>query len=115
MNTALNGGVFSRHAESIPTHGVENIVTAGAPETGNDIAHGIIADMAHMYAARRIGEHLEDVVFGPREIFPGLKTPGFGPIALPARFGIAVIVALGRQARAPWDWLRDRSGGSTSP
>ena len=86
MPTYSHGGVFSGHAKSIPTHWMQHIVTSGKLVARNHIAHGVIADMAHVNAARRIGKHFQDIVFrtiGSRHGFEGLA---FGPSLLPPGF-----------------------------
>lgn len=50
MHAALHGGILCRHAEGVPAHRMQHVVTAGALVAGDDIAHGVIADMAHMDA-----------------------------------------------------------------
>ena len=64
MDAALERSVLGRHSERIPTHGVEDIVSIGAAMAGNDVTHGIVAHMAHVHPAGRIGEHFEDVCLG---------------------------------------------------
>ena len=56
--------ILGRQAEGIPAHGMQHIVALGAAEAGDDIAHGVVAHMAHMDAPRRIGEHLQHIAFG---------------------------------------------------
>ena len=59
------------------------------------VAHGVVAHMAHMDAPRRIGEHLEHVIFRARIVVRGLEDlrvrPGFPPFG----FGFAHVVAFG--------------------
>ena len=63
MNAALHGCILRRHAERVPAHGVQNIVALGPLVARHHIAHGVIPHMAHVDAARGIGEHFEDVIF----------------------------------------------------
>ena len=59
---------------------------AGHPAIARqDIAHRIVADMAHMDAPRRIGEHLEHIAFGLGGLGIGSKSPGVFPGFLPMR------------------------------
>src|SRR3979490_3085522 len=51
--------------------------------------------MPDMDAAGRIGEHLEHVIFRARIVVFGRKDRLFVPLALPARFGFACVVAFG--------------------
>ncbi len=63
VGLALDRGVFGRQAKSVPAHRVQNPVAAGAFVAGDDVAHGVIARMADMDAARGVGKHLERVIF----------------------------------------------------
>ena len=74
MGVVLHRGVFRRHAERVPPHRMQDVVAARAPESGDDVAHRIVAHMAHMDAPRRIGKHLEHVIFGPRIVVAVVKT-----------------------------------------
>ena len=49
-------------AEGIPPHRMKHVVSAHALVACNHIADGIIAHMAHVNTARRIGKHLKHVV-----------------------------------------------------
>jgi hypothetical protein len=51
--------------------------------------------MPDMDAPGRIGEHLEHVIFRPRIVVFSGEDRLFIPLALPARFGFAGVVALG--------------------
>ena len=62
---------------------------------GDDVAHRVVAHMAHVDAARRIGEHLEDVVLLARVVVPGQEDVFVVPFCLPAGLGIARIVTFG--------------------
>ncbi len=59
-------GVLGRHAEGVPAHGVEHIVALGAPAAGHHVAERVVAHVAHVDAPRRVGEHLEHVIFAAR-------------------------------------------------
>ena len=60
------------------------------------VAHRVVAHMAHMDAARRIGKHLEHVVFRPRaDRSRARETAALVPEALPLGFGFPEIVAGG--------------------
>ena len=63
MDLVLHRRVFGRHAEGVPAHRMQHVEPLGALVARHDIAHRVVADMAHMDAPRRIGEHLEHVVF----------------------------------------------------
>ena len=65
VDPALHGGVLGGQAKGVPAHGVQHIEAPGALVPRNNVAEGVVAHMAHVQPARRIGEHLEDVVLGP--------------------------------------------------
>ena len=93
MDLLLHGRVLGRQAEGVPAHGMEHVEAPGALEAGDHVAQRVVAHMAHVDAARGIGEHLEDVVLGPRRIGPGGKAAALGPGGLPLAFGFVEIVA----------------------
>ncbi len=93
MHAFLHGGILGRHAESIPPHGVEYIVTLGAHVARNHIAHGIVSHMAHVNAARRIGKHLKDIIFRLVQALLGLEGALLLPALLPVALGGAMIVS----------------------
>ena len=91
----LHGGVFRRQSERVPAHGMEDVEPARAPIARDNVAHGVVAHMAHVDAPRRIGEHLEHVIFRARIVVFGLEDlrvrPGLPPLGL----GFAHIVSFG--------------------
>ena len=93
MDLGLHGGVLRRQAEGVPAHGMEHVEAAGALVAGDHVALGVVADVADMDAPRRIGEHLQHVVFGPRLIHAGAESLALLPGLLPLGLGFAEIVA----------------------
>ena len=91
MDRMFDGRVFRRHAEGVPAHGVQHVETAGSFVARYDIAEGVIAHMAHMDASRRIGKHLQHIVFFPIVIDLDPETvtgfPDLAPLILD-RFGV---------------------------
>ena len=94
VHLAVDGGVLRRHAEGVPAHRVQNGVAHGAFEARHHVAHGVVAHVAHVDAPRRVGEHLEHVVFRPRVVVLGGENTAFVPDALPAGLGRAGVIAL---------------------
>ena len=94
MDLAVDGGVFGRHAEGIPAHRVQHGVAHGALEARDHVAHRVVAHVPHVDAPRRIGEHLEHVVFRPRVVVLGGEDAALGPDFLPAGLGLAGVVTL---------------------
>ena len=101
--------------------GCSTLKPARALIAGDDVAHRIIADVAHMDAAGRIGKHLEDVIFRPRSSLPVRKVPPSSQIsaiwvrlrgrcsAVRPCYQILVHRSGGRLARFPARW-RNSSG-----
>ncbi len=87
--------ILGRQAEGVPAHRVQHVVAHGAAPARDHVAHRIVAHMAHVDAPRRIGEHLEHVVFRPRVVVLRLEQLRLVPGRLPAGFGSAGIVSFG--------------------
>ncbi len=102
MDLALHSGVLRRHAESVPAHRMQHIEPHRALVAGDHVAHGVIAHVAHMDAPRRIGEHFQHIVFRPWVFVLGGKDAALIPDPLPARLGVAGVVAVGSH------WIRGR-------
>ena len=95
MHLVLHGGVLGRHAEGVPAHRMHDVEAARAHEAGEHVAHRVVAHMAHVDAPRRIGEHLQHVIFGARILRRRLEQPPLVPQGLPARLDDPRIVAFG--------------------
>src|SRR3546814_4711267 len=74
MHSALDGGVLGRQPERIPAHGMQHVESARLLVARHDVAERVVPHMAHVDAARRIGKHLEHVVFRPGRIDLDLET-----------------------------------------
>ena len=94
VHLAVDGGVLRRHAEGVPAHRVQHGVAHGAFEARHHVAHGVVAHVAHVDAPRRVGEHLQHVVFRPRVVVLGGEDAALVPRLLPAGLGLAGVVAL---------------------
>ena len=102
MDTALDRRVLRRQPEGVPAHRVQHVLATRAHVTGDDVAHGVIADMAHMDVPRWIREHFKNIVFGARVVLVGMKQPTLLPLSLPMRLCFTRIVAIdGHQFFAP--------------
>ena len=95
MDLALHGGVLGRHAEGVPAHRMQHVEARGALVARDHVAHGVVAHMAHVDAPRRIGEHLQHVVFRARVVVAGREDAALVPDLLPAGLGLAGVVAFG--------------------
>ena len=81
-------GILGGHPERIPAHRVQDAETTGRLIARDHIPHGVVAHMSHMDAPRRIGEHLQHVVFLLGGIRRGGKDTGCVPRSLPLRFDL---------------------------
>ena len=106
MDLALHGGVLRRQAERVPAHGMEHVEPHGAFVARDHVAHGVVAHVPHMDAPRRIGEHLEHVVFLARVVVAGGEDVPLVPHLLPTRLCLAGVVAFGGH----WLGRRNPSG-----
>ena len=61
MDLLFHRGILGRHTERVPAHRMQHVVAIGAAVTGHDIAHRIVADMAHVQASGRVRKHLQHV------------------------------------------------------
>ena len=75
MDTAFHGRILCGQAEGIPPHGMQNIIPASPVIACHHIAKRVVANMSHMDPARRVGEHLEDVIF--RLVRTGFRDKAF--------------------------------------
>ncbi len=111
MALVLDGGVFGGQAKGVHPW-VEHIVALHPLIAGEGVADGVVADVAHVQPAARIGQHLEDVVAGlgtvvegPVEI--GRRTPLFTPL----QFDFLMVVRLFRHSDFRVSTLRRSSPG----
>ena len=72
---------------------MENIEPLRPPVAGDQIPYRVVAHMADMELAGRVGIHLEDVVFWPAGLGIDLEKPLLAPAALPFLFAFSKIVA----------------------
>ncbi len=101
MDVALHRRILGRHAERVPAHRVEHFMALHPPVAGDDVAHGVIADVAHVDAPRRIGEHLQDVGLGLGAAAVGAEAGRFLPARLPAAVGGAGVETPAHGRRQP--------------
>ncbi len=74
---------------------MEHIESLGALVTGEHVAHGIVAHMAHVDAPRGIGEHLQHIGLRGAKIVAGCEDAGLIPGRLPVPFAVGRVVAFG--------------------
>ena len=109
LGVVLDGRVLGGQAEGVKADGMQHVKAAHTRLARHGIADGVVARMAHMQVARRIREHLEDVLLGLRGIgvhgeevllLPGLHPLGLNCLRIVGRdlprraVGIAMLVAI---------------------
>src|SRR6476660_9685022 len=92
MLTRLDGVLFRRQAECVPTHRMKDVAAAHAFVARHNVSRGVSFGMPDVQPhAARVREHVEDVELwlGAIEVFlariGGVKCPAFIPKALPFR------------------------------
>ena len=93
MDVLFDGRVFSRHAEGVPAHGVKNIEPAHPPETGHDVSDAVITNVPDVYSARRVREHLKNIVFWT-VVFRDLEYLAVLPLILPLGLDLIRMIAV---------------------
>ena len=87
MHPVLEGGVLSRQPEGIPAHRMQHVEAGRLLVARDDVADGVVADMSHMNPARRVGKHLQHVIFRQvRGLIHG-KAVALVPDGLPLALG----------------------------
>jgi len=84
MDLLFHRCIFRRHAECVPAHRVQHFKALHPPEPGEHVPHRIVADMAHVDAARGIGKHFQDIAARLTARVVRLEHTRFGPARLPA-------------------------------
>ncbi|OQB54133.1 MAG: hypothetical protein BWX98_02364 [Candidatus Aminicenantes bacterium ADurb.Bin147] len=96
MDAGLDGRVLGRHAQGVPSDGMENVIPPHHLKPGDHVADGIVADVPHVDPSRRIGIHLEGVKLRAVGIGRRGESAGGVPFVLPAGLdGLKVIIAGG--------------------
>ena len=90
--------IFRRHAESVPTHRVQHVVTRGEFIARDHVAHCVVPHIAHMDSARRVREHLKDIILGLVCGADGLKDARLFPGLLPAGFDFGRCISSHRES-----------------
>ena len=101
MHALGHRGVLRRQAERIPAHRMQHGKALRALVARDHVADRVVAHVAHVNPAGRIGEHLEHVVFGPGRIVRRLEGAPVLPDALPLGFGVVERVARHRRRLPP--------------
>ena len=81
-SVVLDRCVLRRQAKRIPAHGMKHVVAVHPHITGERVADRVVAHVAHVQRAGRVGEHLQHVILRLRRMSLGRVQRR---IALPAR------------------------------
>ena len=98
MDALFHRRIFGWHAERIPAHRVEHFVPLRAAVAGEDVAHGVVADVAHVDASAGIRKHLKDIGLGLGRSAVGAEAAVCLPPLLPAGFARRRIETVGGHA-----------------
>ncbi|MCY1497244.1 hypothetical protein D9M68_312040 [compost metagenome] len=60
-DVVLHRGVFRRHAEGVPAHRLQHVPAVHALVAADHVADGVVAHVAHVQLAARVGEHRQAV------------------------------------------------------
>ena len=93
MGAVFNRRILRRQAKGIPAHRMQHVETLCPFIAGDHIAQRIIADMAHMNAPGRVGEHLQHVIFGPAAVFLYGEDLLVRPLLLPVAFSFLGVIS----------------------
>ena len=84
----LQRGVFGRHTEGIPAHGLQHVVALHAVITRQHITDGVIAHVPHVQLATGVGEHRKAVILGFVRVLDSEIGTGIVPVCLRRRFNV---------------------------
>ncbi|MNQ76698.1 hypothetical protein D3C85_915450 [compost metagenome] len=91
-DVVLHRGVFRRHAEGVPAHGLQHVLAEHALVAGDHVTDGVVAHVAHVQLAARVGEHrqaIEGVLAGLLTHFKGFVRV---PVGLRGGFDFAGLI-----------------------
>ena len=84
MSAGIDGVLFGGQAKRVPAHRMEDVESAHALVTTENVGGGIAFGMAHVQAgAGRVGEHVEDVELRLGAVVRGGKGFVVEPVLLP--------------------------------
>ena len=95
VRAVLDGRVLGRHAEGVPADGMEDARAGHALLPGDDVADRIVADVAHVDAAGRVGVHFQAIELGTGRVLAGFEGPLVLPGLLPFGLDRGEVVGLG--------------------
>ena len=119
MDPGLDGGVLGRQAEAVEPDGAEHGVALHGALADQQVTEGVVADVALMGGAARVGVHAEHVVGRARVVVVDLVGAVVGPAPLPFgldRLGVVLLChdppGYRRRPGAPYPICDDATGGA---
>ncbi|MCY1217936.1 hypothetical protein D9M72_298670 [compost metagenome] len=109
-DVVLHRGVFRRHAEGVPAHGLQHVLAEHALVAGDHVTDGVVAHVPHMQLAARVGEHrqaIEGVLAGLLTHFKGFVRV---PVGLRGGFYFAGLILF---VHGYWRWRMEFPGRAT--
>src|SRR5215469_1544445 len=97
--------VLGRQAERVPAHRMQHVEALRALVARDDVAHRVVADVADVQFPRRIGKHLEHVIFRARRVGLDLEALALAPDPLPVLFVFFRVVPRHRARAAAYCWF----------
>ena len=98
MRACCDGGVFGGQAEGVPAHGVQHVEAAHPLIARERVADGVVADVADVERAARIGQHFQHVDIWAWRGSPRPVEGGVLPALVPLQFDLFVVVRLFRHS-----------------
>src|SRR6266571_475669 len=96
LDAVLDGRVLGGQAKGVPPHRMEHVEAAHALEPREHVTDRVVADVAHVDAARRVREHLEAVELRTAGILDGAELFALVPDPLPLHLDLTERIAVGR-------------------
>ena len=101
MGPGLDGRVLGRETERVEPDGRQHPIAPHGAVPDEQVAHGVVADVAHMSRTTRVGVHGEHVVGRPGIVVVDLVCAFVEPVLLPAGLEGLGVVAVGHPPRLP--------------
>ena len=95
----LDGGIFRRQAECVPAHGLQHVLALHALVAADHVADGVVAHVAHVQAAARVGEHRQAIELFLARLFAGLERLRLLPVLLGLLFYLFGTIVIFHGAR----------------
>ncbi|MNQ46919.1 hypothetical protein D3C85_607460 [compost metagenome] len=107
----LHRGVFRRHAEGVPAHGLQHVLAEHALVAGDHVTNGVVAHMAHVQLAAGVGEHRQAIEGFLAWLFAHYKGFLRVPVGLRGGFDFAWLILF---VHGYWRWGMGASGNAVA-